>query len=374
MHATGECVPGLAALHVDRERRVAPTAGLGPGPLRRRDHRDRRSLRVGEGDLLALVLLGQVGQADAGALLQRLEALGRKVAVGGAGHGQDRLADMHVPLERRPAVGDAAAHRTVLGTQVVDLLPELERDALGGRTEGVHERPEGVHLLGDRAVVALHLDQLRHGDARHGLALALLPVADHAVRVRHRVRGVVRERDGHDVPANPEVGGGELAELLGNRLPGIPVGTGLPRRRDRRVERVHERVHVGGVEVVLLVPRGRREHDVGEDRRAGLPEVQREQQVELPVRGLVAPLHVDRALALRALGRAQRGVRAEQVLEEVLVALARRAEQVGPPDRQDPRVVLGGVRVLAREVELPGLELLHDVRPPPACRPRPRRR
>ena len=59
--------------------------------------------------------------------------------------------------------------------------------------------------------------------------------------------------------------------------------------------------------------------------------------------------HVARALALGRLGGADRGVGAEQVLEEVLVALARGAEQVGPPDRQHARVVLRRVRVLAGE-------------------------
>ena len=38
-------------------------------------------------------------------------------------------------------------------------------------------------------------------------------------------------------------------------------------------------------------------------------------------------------------------------------------EQVGPPDREDARIVLGRVRVLARELELPGLQLLDDVLP-----------
>ena len=238
---------------------------------------------------------------------------------------------------------------------------ELEGDALGGRAEGVHQRAEGVHLLGHRAVVTLDLDELGHGDAGDRLALALLPVADDAVRVGHRVGGVVGERHGDDVLADAEVGGGELAELLGDGLPGVPVGAGLPRRRDGGVERVHEGVHVGGVEVVLLVPGRGREDDVGEDRGAGLAEVDRHQQVELALGCLVAPRHVDRALALGCLGGAHRGVGAEQVLEEVLVALAGGAEQVGPPDRQDPRVVAGRVGVLAGEVEVAGLELLDDV-------------
>ena len=82
-----------------------------------------------------------------------------------------------------------------------------------------------------------------------------------------------------------------------------------------------------------------------------------------PSGACVPPFHVDRAPTLRGLGRADGGLGAQQVLEEVLVALARGAEQVGPPDRQDAWVVVRGVRVLAREVELPGPQLLDDVLP-----------
>ena len=54
-------------------------------------------------------------------------------------------------------------------------------------------------------------------------------------------------------------------------------------------------------------------------------------------------------------------VGAQQVLEEVLVALARRAQQVRPPDREHPRPVLRRVRVLDRELQIAGQQLLLDV-------------
>ena len=112
----GEGVERLVALDVDRERRVAAPAGLGARPLGRGDHRHRGDLGVGEGDLLALVLGGEVGQLRAGALLQELEALGREVAVGHPGQVQDRVGHLHVGLERGlavagAAVGDAVAAR-----------------------------------------------------------------------------------------------------------------------------------------------------------------------------------------------------------------------------------------------------------------------
>ena len=143
---------------------------------------------------------------------------------------------------------------------------------------------------------------------------------------------------------------GQLAEPPGNGVERVEVGARLEGRVDRRVEGVHERVHVGGVEVVLLVPGGGREHDIRQQRGAGHPEVQRQQQVELaPRRLLAAPDDVARAPARGRLRRAQAVVRAEQVPQEVLVALGRGTEQVRPPQRQAARPVLRRVRVLDRE-------------------------
>ena len=89
-------------------------------------------------------------------------------------------------------------------------------------------------------------------------------------------------------------------------------------------------MHVGGVEVVLLVPGRGRQNDVGVDAGRRHAEVERHQQVELSFRRLVVPDDLFRlllpvfaqVLALHAM----RG--AEQVLEEIFMALARRAEQV----------------------------------------------
>ena len=56
-----------------------------------------------------------------------------------------------------------------------------------------------------------------------------------------------------------------------------------------------------------------------------------------------------------AVGGAQRGVGAQQMAQEVLVALGRGAEQVGPPHASGTRGKFSGVvRVLAGEPQLPG--------------------
>jgi hypothetical protein len=49
-------------------------------------------------------------------------------------------------------------------------------------------------------------------------------------------------------------------------------------------QRVDERVHVAGVEIVLLVPGGGRQHDVRIQAGGGHAEIQGHQQIQLAVR------------------------------------------------------------------------------------------
>src|SRR3546814_9926329 len=110
-------------------------------------------------------------------------------------------------------------------------------------------------------------------------------------------------------------------------------------------------MHIGGVEVVLLVPGRRGQDDVGEEPRGVHAEVDGDHQVKLSVRGSVAP---DDLLRLGLAGDAEilaehPVLSAEQVLEKVLMPLAAGAEQVGAPDEEVAREVLGVVRVRSEE-------------------------
>ena len=157
------------------------------------------------------------------------------------------------------------------------------------------------------------------------------------------------------------MGFGLPGELLGQQVEGVEVRLGLPRRVDRRGEGVHERVHVGGGQVVLFVPGGGREHDVGQQGGGGHPEVGGNQQVQLPFRRLLMPFHV---LGLEPLGMVLAQdivVGSQQVPQEVLVALGRGAEQVGAPQHQGPRPVFRGVHVLDRRVQGAALQGVGDV-------------
>ena len=129
-----------------------------------------------------------------------------------------------------------------------------------------------------------------------------------------------------------------------------------------------KRMHVRRRDIVLLVPRGRRQHDIGVECRARHAEVDVDEQVELALGSaarllellLLAPLDLRRARRALFLGK-DRVLRAEQVLVEEVVALGRRAEQVRRPDEEVAREVLRSIRVLCRELQALVLEGIHDV-------------
>ena len=129
-----------------------------------------------------------------------------------------------------------------------------------------------------------------------------------------------------------------------------------------------KRMHVRRRDIVLLVPRGRRQHDIGVECRARHAEVDVDEQVELALGSaarllellLLAPLDLRRARRALFLGK-DRVLRAEQVLVEEVVALGRRAEQVRRPDEEVAREVLRSIRVLCRELQALVLEGTHDV-------------
>ena len=211
-------------------------------------------------------------------------------------------------------------------------------------------------------IVALDHHHARRGLAGDQLALALLPVG-HPVRHRDLVRRVMQDRHQHQVLLDAQHAGRQLADGACDALEDVPVAARFPCRIHRLRQRVDERVHVGGVEVVLLVPGRGGEHDVAVQRGGAHPEIEGDQQVELALGGLVAPLDLFRlgraafaqVLALQAMAGA------EQVAQHVFVALAGAAQQVRAPDEHVARKVLRCVGIGEGEVQAAVLELADGV-------------
>ena len=289
------------------------------------------------------------------ALLQRAEALGAR---GGRwwcprAPGSPRTRARTRSSEGRPSATPPRTRAVAARAARATSSSATQLDALHLRAELLDQRPERRPLRGHARVVALDHDQLRHRPAR-ARARTRRRASRAPRRTAARSRRACRAASGAATGRGARPGASRPARrsARATRLNVVPVGLVLPRRRHRLVERVHERVQVGGGEVVLLVPGGRRQHDVREERVARHPEVDRREQVELALGRLLAPDDVARAqLGRRLLGAHRVLGGAEQVLEEVLVPLARGAEQVRAPDRHHLRVVAGRVGVLAGEAQ-----------------------
>ncbi len=119
-------------------------------------------------------------------------------------------------------------------------------------------------------------------------------------------------------------------------------------------------MQVGGVEVVLLVPEGGGQDDVGVQRRGVHAEVKVNHQIELAARGRFAEGDT-LDLALGVLLGHDVVVRAEVVALEELGALATGGHGVAAPDEPHPRPVLLRVGVVYGEVQVAVLELLRRV-------------
>jgi hypothetical protein len=361
MGAAGQGAERDVLVNVGVARRVGHRLGLDPGPGRRGDDLARLHLDVAERDLVLMTGSVQVMVVDAGLLGQRGPGLVRDFTTGFRRHAHHRIADEDVLFQGRHALGHARhLHRAVHHLELFVLFLRIPVDALDVVADLDHQRADGDVLLVGVGKVALdHLEQ-RHGLARDRIALAFLPVLDLAEGLGQFERGVMLHRQGDDILARAEVFFGQRREGLGDVLEDLPVGHRLPARRYRLGQRMHEGMHVGGIEVVLLVPGRGRQDDVGVGAGGIQAEVDVDHQVQLADRRFVVPL--DQLVFASGTGFLQHAVlRAEQVLEEVLVALGGAADQVGAPDEQVARPVDRIVRVGECHIQRAILELADHV-------------
>src|SRR5262249_32189071 len=158
------------------------------------------------------------------------------------------------------------------------------------------------------------------------IALSLLPILD--LEGLGKLAGsVVLDRDEHHVALDAEMTFGELREAVRDSLVRLPIAARLPDGVHRRGKRMDEGMHVRGVEVVLLVPGRRRQHDVGVEAARRHPEIESDDEIEFSLwRGIMPgdflrlpPAHLAEVLALEPV------TGTEEMLQEIFVALPRGA-------------------------------------------------
>ena len=255
------------------------------------------------------------------------------------------------------------AHGGLLGAadelKLFDLLLHVEFRAVDAGAGLGRQRAQVGPLLVDLRVVALDGGDLRHGQPRD--EADFLDIGDDSAGHAHLIRGVVVARlcDHVGLRAQPLHGhrgqrGSEVTEDL-------EVRACLPRRVNRRVEGVQVRVHIRRGHVVLLIPGGGWEYDVGDERRGRVAEVRGQHEVELALRRVVDPGDGLRALLRGELGRGGVRVHAQQMAQEEFRALGGRTQQVRAPVEQDARPVFLGRRVVVGELEVAGFQLVDNV-------------
>ncbi|GBC55466.1 hypothetical protein PSNTI_09210 [Stutzerimonas stutzeri] len=312
------------------------------------------------------MLLGQrqVAVVAAGEFRQRGPGLHGNVTVGFRCQAEDDLGSIDGRFDLRTPLADAlVAHLVVQLAEEIDFILGVPVDALAAVAELVEQRAEGGELLVGGRVVALDHGHVRAVLARLRIDASGLPVGT-AERLRQFAGAVMQERHGDQVLLHAQLTFGHLREGLGDALVDLPIGLGFPGRVDRRRQRVDEGVHVRGVHVVLLVPGRGRQNDVGVHAGRGHAEVEGGDQIELADGALVLPFGLGRLEAVGALAQVfvhHAVLGAQEVLEHVLVALARTAQEVGAPDEHVAREVIRIVRLFAGELQRAVLQRLGDV-------------
>jgi hypothetical protein len=100
---------------------------------------------------------------------------------------------------------------------------------------------------------------------------------------------IVQQRNGHQILLDAQMPFSQFAEFFGNPFINLPVGTGFPGRVNRRRQGVNKGVHVRGVHVVLFVPGGRRQYDIGIHAGGRHAEIQGGHQIQLADSAVIDP-------------------------------------------------------------------------------------
>ncbi|MPM51379.1 hypothetical protein SDC9_98127 [bioreactor metagenome] len=322
--ATGERAPWDQLMHVGVARVVADLFAFQPRPCWRADDLARLRLDVAEADLLVFAVQRQVHVITARLLAQCIPRLAGHMAVGFGRQHHHHFGGVDVADDARHALGHALfAYAAIEIAELPHFRLGVPADPLATIADLFHQRAQCGEALVHVRIVALDHRDLRCGLAGDKVALTALPVL-HAIRLRHFGCGVVHDGREHHFLFHAQVAHAQLAEGLGEALVDLPIAARLPCRIDRSGQWVDERMHVAGVEVVLLIPGGCGQHDVGIQTGRAHAEVQRDQQIQLAFRPVGMPVHLLGLGILRPQILALHAVRgAQQVLEEVLMPLAR---------------------------------------------------
>ena len=356
--AAGERAPRNQLVHVGVAGGVAHFFALHARPNRRSNNLARLGDDVAEADLRVLAGINQVRMVAAGDFAQRLPCFFRNMAVGFRCQRQNHLGRIDGGVDFRLAFARAFGLHAVEFAQVFHFVLGIPRHAFAVVVHFFQQGADRGEFLVNRAVVAFHHGHGRHGFARNRLALAQFPVF-RIERLAEFLRAVVHQRREHDVFTHAQIVFGQLAEFFSQAFIDFPVGFALPQRLHRFGKRMDERVHVGRVQIVFLVPSGGRENHVGVQAGGVHAEIQEREQIQLAFHAFPL-LHFGRFQAVVFVAH-QAVLRAEQVFQEIFVAFAGGTQNVGTPNKHIARPVFRVFRIVAGHFQRAFLQTFHHI-------------
>ena len=263
--AACECAPWDQLMHICPACRVAHLFAFNARPGGRRDDLARLGRNVAETDFLIFFRLCQMAMADAGGLGQRIPCFDCHLAIGLRRQHQNNFGCINGSFDFGETFRDAIRPHTIQRLQMMHLLLGVPRDALAAIAQLFHQRPKGGEVRMKVGIVALHRDIGGRCLARDQVTLPVLPICDEGLCQFHC--RVMLQRQLHHIRLDAENLRCNFGKFLGNGLEDFPVCLGFISGINRCLQRVDEGMHVGGVQVVLLIPTGRGQNDVSINRR-----------------------------------------------------------------------------------------------------------
>src|SRR5215475_8688746 len=174
-----------------------------------------------------------MGMVATGCLAERMPGLYGDLTIGFRGEIEDDFGRIDVGLDARtPLRGATVIYPIVQVAEATHFVLGIPADPLATVSELVRKRANGRETTIRIGIVALDHRDLRRGDTRHEVALALLPVP-HRERLGKLGGRVMQDWGQHHVALDPQMADRKLREAPGDLLIGLPVAAGFPNRVHR---------------------------------------------------------------------------------------------------------------------------------------------
>src|SRR6516164_9413613 len=321
--SAGQRSPRNELMNIGVSGRVADMFTFDARPCRRGDDLPRLRHQIAITNLFVLALLRKVRVVTTSHLPKGFPRFDRNLAIGLRREIQNNFGRINVGFDARAALRRSAVIDFVVQLpEPAHLVFSIPTDSLATVAELVGQRPKRSKATVGVGIITFDNGDLRSSDARHKVAFTSFPILH--VDLSEFGGRVVKNRCQHHIALDAEVAYRKIGEAACNGFIYLPVTARFPNRIDRSRQRMNEGMHLRSVQIVLLVPGGRGQYDVGVKAARRHTEVERHDEIEFALRRRVPPRHLRGLLAshFSQILALQPMPRPEEMAEKIFVPLA----------------------------------------------------